>query len=288
LRKTSSPPFIITIKIMVYHALPILALALTTLASPQGIGGSGAKGGDLGKLGKGGSQGGKGGMAELRDMIAKANKTGGLAPGKGTDLITVMCNTHDGKNPLGLMVESIFGGPNGPGPDEKCMKDDSGGSGPFKANYTEDASLPGHTIYAPKVPPPQSEKMPVIVWGNGFCMAVGTMFYNFLNELASYGFLIVANGKPNGGGAAKSNYNDLIKSVDWATTNPAAKKYGSIDTTKIIAAGQSCGGAEAVWNRIRFNSGSADETSSRQRSTTLGSCTRSCSTAAICKAPTPR
>jgi hypothetical protein len=240
---------------MVYHTIPLLALALTALASPQGkFGGGNAKGGGLGDLlstlGKGGSQGGKGGMADLLGMLGKmggkGGKAGELTPGKGTDLMTVICSTHDGKNPLGKMVEAVFGGPNGPGPDEKCMKDDSGGSGPFKANYTEDASLPGHTIYAPKVPPPQSEKLPVIVWGNGMCMAVGTMFYNFLNELSSYGFLIVANGKPNGGGAAQSNYKDLIKSVDWATTNPAAKKYGNIDTTKIIAAGQSCGGVEAV------------------------------------------
>jgi dipeptidyl aminopeptidase/acylaminoacyl peptidase len=129
----------------------------------------------------------------------------------------------------------------------KCMKDDSGGSGPYKANYTVDASLPNHTIYAPKTRPPDSEKLPVIVWGNGACVAVGTMFYNFLNELASYGFLIIANGRPNGGGSGmQSNYRDLIKSIDWVTSNPAAKKYGNIDTSKIVAAGQSCGGLEAV------------------------------------------
>jgi len=245
-----------------------MTLALTALASPQGglpmgtfgsgKAGAGGKGGMadlLGMLGKAGA-GGKGGMADLLGMLGKMGDgakggAGGLAPGPGADLITVMCQTHDGKNPLGKMVEAIFGGPNGAGPDEKCMKDDSGGSGPYKANYTEDASLPGHTIYAPKVPPPPSEKMPVIVWGNGACVAVGTMFYNFLNELSSYGFLIVANGKPNGGGgSAKSSYKDLIKSVDWVTTNPAAKKYGNIDTTKIIAAGQSCGGLEAVWKAV--------------------------------------
>jgi hypothetical protein len=229
--------------------LHILALAFTALASPQGEFPKGMFGG--GEAGAGG----KGSMADLLGMLGKIGGgakggVGGLALGSGTDMITVMCQTHDGKNPLGKMVEAVFGGPNGPGPDEKCMRDDSGGSGPYKANYTEDATLPGHTIYAPMVPPPASEKMPVIVWGNGACMAVGTMFYNFLNELSSYGFLIVANGKPNGGGgSAKTSYKDLIKSVDWVTTNPAAKKYGNIDTTKIIAAGQSCGGLEAVWKR---------------------------------------
>jgi hypothetical protein len=184
--------------------LPILSLALAALASPQGGAPKGISGGKAGA-------GGKGGMADLLAMLGKMGGgakgakggAGGLAPAPGTDLMTVMCKTHDGKNPLGKMVEAIFGGPNGPGPDEKCMKDDSGGSGPYKANYTEDATLPGHTIYAPKVPPPAPEKLPVIVWGNGACMAVGTMFYNFLNELSSYGFLIIANGKPNGGGQGR-------------------------------------------------------------------------------------
>jgi hypothetical protein len=42
-----------------------------------------------------------------------------------------------------------------------------GGSGPYKAGYTTDPSLPKHTIFAPKVAPPAGVKMPVIVWGNG-------------------------------------------------------------------------------------------------------------------------
>jgi hypothetical protein len=46
------------------------------------------------------------------------------------------------------------------------QKDDSGGSGLFKAGYqVADSSLPKHTIYAPKSPPP--EPMPVVVWGEG-------------------------------------------------------------------------------------------------------------------------
>jgi len=166
------------------------------------------------------------------------------AMGAGGDMIDMMCKVHDGVNPLGLMVESIFGPVNGPGPDEKCMKDNSGGSGPFKANYTEDASLPNHTIYAPKSPP-ANEKLPVIVWGNGFCSGNGKMFYNFLNELSSYGFLIISNGKASLGGSGKENYKDLITSIDWVKSNPAVKKYGNVDTNTIIASGQSCGGAEA-------------------------------------------
>jgi hypothetical protein len=45
------------------------------------------------------------------------------------------------------------------------QKDDSGGSGPYKAHYVADPALPDHTIYAPKSPP--KEPMPLIVWGEG-------------------------------------------------------------------------------------------------------------------------
>jgi hypothetical protein len=47
-------------------------------------------------------------------------------------------------------------------------KDDSGGSGPFKAKYWSevDPTLPDHTIYAPKSPP-KDISMPLIVWGEG-------------------------------------------------------------------------------------------------------------------------
>jgi dipeptidyl aminopeptidase/acylaminoacyl peptidase len=105
--------------------------------------------------------------------------------------------------------------------------------------------LPNHTIYTPKSPP-ANEKLPVIVWGNGFCSGQGKMFYNFLNELSSYGFFIISNGKASFGGSGRENYTDLITSIDWVKSNPAVKKYGNVDTNMIIASGQSCGGMEAV------------------------------------------
>jgi hypothetical protein len=45
------------------------------------------------------------------------------------------------------------------------QKDNTGGSGPYKAVYKADPSLPKHTIYYPKSPP--DIEMPVIVWGEG-------------------------------------------------------------------------------------------------------------------------
>jgi hypothetical protein len=50
------------------------------------------------------------------------------------------------------------------------QRDDSGGSGPYKATYKADPGLPKHTIYYPKNPP--SFSMPIIVWGEGERLSV--------------------------------------------------------------------------------------------------------------------
>jgi len=69
------------------------------------------------------------------------------------------------------------------------------GSGPYPARFLQDASLPQHTVYAPKEPP-KGVKLPVIAWGNGACGMDGSGFANFLLEIASHGFLVIADGAP--------------------------------------------------------------------------------------------
>jgi hypothetical protein len=71
--------------------------------------------------------------------------------------------------------------------------------------------------------------MPVIIWGNGACLNIGNMFANFLTEIASYGFMIIANGPANGSFNGMTTADSLRASIDWVTTNPAAKKYGNVD-----------------------------------------------------------
>jgi hypothetical protein len=135
------------------------------------------------------------------------------------------------------------------------------GSGPYKAKHFADATIPGQTVYAPKSPV-SGVKLPVMVWGNGGCTNSGTLFYDVLVEIASYGYLIVANGPPVPGipeegeieldpmldpydaKFGKSKVQQMTDSVDWVVKGGGAK-YGDIDTTKIVAAGQSCGGLEA-------------------------------------------
>jgi hypothetical protein len=72
------------------------------------------------------------------------------------------------------------------------------------------------------------------------------MFANFLNEIASHGFFIIANGPATGNQlGGQTTYRELIKSMDWLEKSPQAKKW-KLDTTKLAVAGQSCGGLEAV------------------------------------------
>jgi hypothetical protein len=105
----------------------------------------------------------------------KGGKSSGAKPNidPNLDYPTKMCMNHPpGKAPS--QTEIMFGSPNGSGPDEQCIKDNSGGSGLYKAKMTTDSTLPDHTVYAPATPP--AEKMPLIVWNNGLCLREGSEF----------------------------------------------------------------------------------------------------------------
>ena len=119
-----------------------------------------------------------------------------------------------------------------------------GGSGPYPAGYETSTGLPSHTIYRPESLP--CEKLPIFVWGEGGCSNNGTSSLPFLREIASYGFLAIANGSPNGSGTETAA--QLTQAVDWAVaenSRQGSKYYGRIDTTKVAVAGWSCGGLEA-------------------------------------------
>lgn len=119
------------------------------------------------------------------------------------------------------------------------------GSGPYPAQMTTDPTLPGHTIFAPKIAPPSSVSLPFIAWGNGACTLNAGQYQNFLVEIASYGYVIAADGTPNGGSSAQSKVQDMRDSLDWVMAGKASK-YGNVDTTRITTAGHSCGGLEAM------------------------------------------
>jgi len=121
------------------------------------------------------------------------------------------------------------------------------GSGPYPAVMTTDSTLPGHTIFAPKTPPSGNLSLPFIAWGNGACMLNAGEYEHILVEIASYGYIIAADGDPTAGGSAaqQSRVQDMRDSLDWASAGKAAK-YGTVDLAKVTTAGHSCGGLEAM------------------------------------------
>ncbi|MFD0774620.1 alpha/beta hydrolase [Streptomonospora algeriensis] len=118
------------------------------------------------------------------------------------------------------------------------------GTGPYDAEYTTTFRLAEHTIYRPANLP--DERLPVVVWGNGACRADGTMFEEFLLEIASHGFLVIANGRPGGSGSTDAGM--LTAAIDWAVDENDrwfSPYRGHLDTGSIAVMGQSCGGIEA-------------------------------------------
>jgi len=132
-----------------------------------------------------------------------------------------------------------------PNPMPQGPNDNTKGSGPHPAAYSQDPGLDGFTMYHPISPP--EGKMPVILWGNGMCSDQGTGFQNFLREIASHGYIIVANGKPTTAMTSKASDEKMKQSLNYvdkvAGTGSGPLSHG--DKTRIGAAGQSCGGWQA-------------------------------------------
>ena len=137
-------------------------------------------------------------------------------------------------------------------PSSRTVED--GGSGPYKALMIQEKSLPTHTIFRPEDISAfgRKSKLPIIAWGNGACANSPWEHVNFLSEVASYGFLIIAIGpmpqegeKPTG----RSSSSQMSDAIDWAIAQNEDKKsplYQKIDVTKIAVSGMSCGGLQTL------------------------------------------
>jgi len=141
-------------------------------------------------------------------------------------------------------------------------------TGKYKVVIESDPGIPSQTIYRPVIG--SEERMPIIVWGNGGCVKMGLVMAEFLHDVASHGFLIIADGPAQGGSGPGGSGGSVFKnSIDWAfaeNERPCSQYYHKLDTSKVAASGQSCGGLmtyEAAGDpRLTtlaiFNSGGAD------------------------------
>jgi hypothetical protein len=141
------------------------------------------------------------------------------------------------------------------------------GTGAYPAIAEGRADAPGYTIYSPHRPP--SASMPLVLWGNGACVDNGLSAGNFLREIASHGYFVIANGAarqerlaaqpapsapaapppPPRRTADETSVAQLLAAIDWAeraSADPAHPYYGRIDTGRIAVMGHSCGGLQAL------------------------------------------
>ncbi len=107
-------------------------------------------------------------------------------------------------------------------------------------------TLPHHTIYRPDLS--RTDNIPIVAWGNGACSTVGTEQADFLLEIASHGYLVIANGGPFGSGTSDQHGAELITAIDWAiaeNSRQCSPFYGKLNVEKIATMGWSCGGGMA-------------------------------------------
>jgi dienelactone hydrolase len=149
---------------------------------------------------------------------------------------------------------------------------DGGSSGPYKAIAATEATLPQFTVYRPKdlaAAAQAAGKLPILVFGNGGCSNTSITHERVLSEIASHGYVIVAIGplaKEPPAQPARTESSMLIDAMDWITGQAGDRKseyFGKVDTTKMGAMGQSCGGAQVLYaasdprvkTAVMFNSG---------------------------------
>jgi dienelactone hydrolase len=131
---------------------------------------------------------------------------------------------------------------------------EDGGTGPFKSIMVSEPSLPTHTVFKPSDLDAATKKgkLPIIVWGNGACANSPWEHVNFLSEVASYGFMVIAIGPmPQEGERTRdrSTSSQLTDAINWAIAQNDDKTspyFNKLDVKKIAVSGMSCGGLQAL------------------------------------------
>jgi hypothetical protein len=144
---------------------------------------------------------------------------------------------------------------------------DERGSGSFPAIKEEVASLPDHVVYRPAdLRALGGQKLGVLAWGNGGCIDDGASARFHLMEIASHGYLVIANGRIYSGPGAHTppqrpvtppgqfppqatQAGQMTQAIDWALAENAragSALFGRIDPKQIAYSGWSCGGMQAL------------------------------------------
>jgi Dienelactone hydrolase and related enzymes len=148
---------------------------------------------------------------------------------------------------------------------------ESAGSGPHPAVAEAWPDAPGYTVYRPLQLP--DDPLPVVVWGNGACRDNGLSASHFLREIASHGYLVIANGSPReevpprdgpavspprppddpppappARTADETSVAQYLGAIDWAerANSRDGALAGRVNSSRVAAMGHSCGGLQAL------------------------------------------
>ena len=135
---------------------------------------------------------------------------------------------------------------------------DEGGTGMFKAVAVKEQTMADFVVYRPKDllhAHARCGALPLLLFGNGGCADTSVGYERMLTEVASHGYIVVAigemsdslNERPTG----QTESSELMRGLELMLQLNHTKGtdyYHFIDTTKIAAAGHSCGGAQVLCN----------------------------------------
>ena len=142
----------------------------------------------------------------------------------------------------------------------QALASDPVGSGPERALVSAEPSLPTHTVYRPAI---VSGRYPVVLWGNGSCVNSNFHYREFLAEIASHGFIVLAIGpyrdsapprqqrpeNPADWPPFETRHSQMLEALDWITAEnqrPGSPFRDHVVTDKVAAMGHSCGGLQTV------------------------------------------
>jgi dienelactone hydrolase len=137
---------------------------------------------------------------------------------------------------------------------------DDGGAGTYKAIAIHDANFPEYTIYRPENLKfaASNTTLPLIIFGNGGCINTSVPFEKFLNEIASFGYIVIAIGPLrhtvddfiNDTIARMYTFpgkmTEAIDRMEKCCKDSTSEYYSIIDLNNIAVMGQSCGGLQAL------------------------------------------
>ena len=135
---------------------------------------------------------------------------------------------------------------------------DDGGTGTFKAMAVKEQTMTDFVVYRPKDllhAHARCGSMPLLLFGNGGCSDTSVGYERMLSEIASHGYIVVAIGEMrdslNELPIGQTESSELMRGLELMlqlNRTKGTEYYRMIDTTKIAAAGHSCGGAQVLYN----------------------------------------